>query len=309
MKIVDFSFFFCYHKNHLKDCDKMIKKLYNELYVLAGNLFEEYENDIKIEEDKKYESCNILTLKELQVYLNIIANRYNLLDYSNPEICMLDDDSIILARMLNKTAKYTDELAEKVNYDKVLFNNLYLNKNDNLYYITNLYGSFNIFSEDVIAGLEMKYLYLLKNESDLDKDIKDNMAYRMFYINPYIEEEIITKNKPIPDYIKTEKQKYDKLDEFDKYLYNDFIDYYSSSTLKYFFKKLLTADYVSEGYSRVIELYLRANFNCLSKETIDKLYLNFNENYTPDMNLEGYNTIKRAFNRIKDDKELIKRIR
>ncbi len=291
----------------VKDCDKMLKKIYNELYVLAGNIYEEYEENLKNEEDLKYNNLDILTLKRLQITLSILLK--NSFKYDEYEICLLDDDSIILSRILNKTNLYLDKSAEELNIRKSYFCDLYSFKDDKLTFLSNVYGKYNSLSEKIMADIEMKYMYLLKNDDNMSNEMKNLLSYNLAFINPYIENVVVDNKTNIKEYIKNEDQRYNEMDDSSKYLYDDFIEFYTNYTLNKTISKMLTDKKMSEKVAKINSIFMRSIFLYMNESEIEKLKYKYRYTNPTLVSQNGYECMMDAFQKVESDKELIKKLK
>lgn len=282
-----------------------------ELFDIASDLFNEYSVELKNEEDNVYEELNIIQLKALQMSLNFASKKYDLQKYNDYEKCLLDQELIVLNRVINKTNMYLDKIMENDNKNNIFFGDIYIKNNNNLQRISNIYGTFNKFSQKIISQIDMKFMYLLKHDNVLSNKDKDTMSWRMLYINPYIEEEIITNNKLLKDCIINNEQNNNKMDELNKYLYNDFIDYYSKEELKNIFDIVLYSKNPDVEVLKFSELYARAILNYLPEDKIKKIEDEFDyiKCINKNINNSRFNYIKNALNSIEKDKELIKKIK
>lgn len=282
-----------------------------ELFDIASDLFNEYSVELKNEEDNVYEELNIIQLKALQMSLNFASKKYDLQKYNDYEKCLLDQELIVLNRVINKTNMYLDKIMENDNKNNIFFGDIYIKNNNNLQRISNIYGTFNKFSQKIISQIDMKFMYLLKHDNELPNKEKDIMSWRMLYINPYIEEEIITNNKLLKDCIINNEQNNNKMDELNKYLYNDFIDYYSKEELKNIFDIVLYSKNPDVEVLKFSELYARTILNYLPEDKIKKIEDEFDyiKCINKNINNSRFNYIKNALNSIEKDKELIKKIK
>ena len=285
----------------------MLKKLREELYVLAGYIYEEYEEELKHEEDLKYSEIDVLTLKKLQISLSVILNK--LLEYDSYEICLLDDDTIILSRILNKTNLYLDKILNNFNIRNSYFCDVYRKKDNKLLFLSNVYGTYNSLSERIMADIEMKFMYLLKQDEKMSDEMKNMLSYNLTFINPYIENVVIDNKTNILDYIKLEDQRYNEMDELDKYLHDDFIEFYIQHTLNKTINKMLTNKKMTERLSQIKSLSLRALFLYMSEYELDKLKYQYKNTNPSLVSKFGYEGLMDSLKKIESDRELIKKIK
>lgn len=293
----------------------MLKKLLYSMYDLNEMLLYNFNNtevhDSIVEIEKhNFSQFNLRVLKILQDTLEkILINTDNF--YKNEfEIAVENqDEALIFKRIYNQVNRYINNYIKNEDGTQPVAIYLYKYHDNNVSFLDDLGGSISVLEENMINDIDVKFLFLLIDNTMVRPQLKKNMLINSLFVNPNLDERLVNYKDNMIEQLKYEDYAYEKLDDFMKHTYDTYLYDYSLNTLKDIFYTLLTNTKISGENLKLYEIYIRSVFSGLDIETLEQLNYSFNDMNVNIMNKDGEETIRRAFRKIDTDKTLIRKIK
>lgn len=293
-----------------------MKNLMEKFYLIDKNILEAYRKG-NFEETKKLielenEEYKKIDIQDIIKFFDFLFNELEQLNISNNEnfeVAIYNNDKhLITMRMYNKVSQIMNRFYQ---YEE---NKKYIEKDvckidKNLLIVTqNIDGAIADLEENILANIEIKYLYFMLLNNGIDNDKKSNVFMNTMYINPYLEEKLLLPKIEIDKFIKNEDELYFNLWGYPRDNYDDFIYNYCINNISFIIESMITKMDTDEN-TNLKFTYLRALFNYLDYETLENLKREFIRSEIEVENLYGERLVSIAFNWIERDNEIIRKIK
>ena len=291
-------------KELYKNIRKISKNIYNSYYI---NDFNKLEYLIK-DEKEFYENLDDDEIKKTIDYLKALSTKKDIDLYEDYEIVLYNnEEELIIRRIINKLNQICNK---KINYNDnsekeviELKPNLTLILPNSDMFLSELYCK-------LIANIDIKYLFFIINNNELEYTKKQNIFINTLFINPYLEDAILNPVINLEELIKNEDDLYNNLWEYIKDIYQEYLeDYCRNNILLNISMMVSEIDLNNESNVVARSIYLRTLFNYLSREKLEEINYNYNEEERTIYNFLGEEYIKKAFKTIEKDKIQIEKIK
>lgn len=282
----------------------------NILDAYNQNNYERLENLLKIE-DREYKKIDVHLLNNFIDYLEYESKNLDIIDFENYEIALYNNQKqLIIRRMVNKVNQmlnryyYMEQDVDKLEKDIVpIEHNIILA-------IQNFDGALSELDEKILTNIETKYLYFILNSFNFNDKQKSEIIINTLFVNPYLEEKILSKTININKFIKVEDNLYYELWDNIKKEYEEFIFNYCTNTSIYTIETMLSEIALDNNKITLARsIYLRTLFNFLDYKTIDKINEIYNNIEIEKTDTLANKLIKNAFNRVEKDSLIIQKIK
>lgn len=290
--------------------------IFDKFYLITKRIFEEYHNNnmnklkrlIDIE-NEEYSKLKLIEIDYLEDYLFNKLNEKKLNFFENYEFALYNNKyNICIQRMYNQIGKlysrYTDynnnELEEDIN--EIEPNIFLIMKNQD--------GAIGELQSKIKANIETKFLYFLLSDANISKEIKEQIFINLLFVDPYLEEKLLSSTIHIDKYIKEEDELYYNTWKNIKDLYEEIWFNYSLDNIYNTIDIMLSeTDLDDDNNTKVRGIFLRTLFNGLDTETLEEINYQFNSTENNIYNYFGEQEIRNSFNEIERDNMKIKKIK
>lgn len=292
--------------------------IHDKFKLISKNILDAYnqENYKKLKElldleDREYKKMDVHLLNNYIDYLEYESKKLNIIDLENYEIALYNNQKqLIIRRMVNKVNQilnryyYFEQNIERLEKDIIpITNNI-------IFVIQNFDGAMSELDEKILTNIETKYLYFILNNSKLDVSQKSRIFTNTLFVNPYLEEKILSPTIKIDEFIKNEDNLYFNLWDNIKNEYKLFIFDYCTNASIYTIESMLSEIDLDDNIHTIARsIYLRTLFNYLDEETIEKIHEQYNNLEINKLNTYGDDLIIDSFNKVESDNYMIQKIK
>lgn len=287
-----------------------------KFYLISKKILETYRNGnyeelkklIKLENDE-YDKTDIQFIINFFDVLILKLNQMDIYKYENYETALYNNDKILITRRLYNKVKQIMNRYYAHEENTTIFEKDLCQIDDNLLIVTqNLDGAFADLEEKIITNIETKYLYFMMACQGIDNNKKQTVFMNTMFVNPYLEEKLLTPHVRIDEFIKKEDELYFNLWKYVRESYESFLNSYCIDTVIDTIETMVCETDLEEN-TALRFMYLRSLFNSLDYVTLDDIKDEYIKSDLEVENPYGEKLVSIAFDCIYKDNEIIRKIK